>query len=82
MPIIDLRARIPATGRRKTAGYWRVSYKDTNGKIFAATVVGPGSGSGLKLRLPNRIFGSKIIDNVAVMTVRTQTNVYFDRTFA
>ncbi len=75
MPIKDLRARMTTTGRRKTAGKWRVDYRNSKGQSMAATVMGPGSVSGLKLNIESHV-ATRIIDNVPVMTARNQTNVY------
>jgi hypothetical protein len=59
-----------------------VSYRDVNGKRHDAVVVAPGSASGLKLAIWGQGSGNggqrRVIDNVAVATARTQTNVYFN----
>jgi hypothetical protein len=57
-----------------------VSYRDVNGKRHDAVVVAPGSASGLKLAIWGQGNGGqrRVIDNVAIATARTQTNVYFN----
>jgi hypothetical protein len=59
-----------------------VKYRDVNGKTHDAVVVAPGSSSGLKLAIWGQGSGvgeqRRVIDNVALMTSRTQTNVYWN----
>jgi len=68
--------RTPVLTKNKAPG---VIYRGANGRTLAATILGPGSSSGAKLRLGSRIGTGKIVDNVAAGTARTQTNVYFNR---
>jgi hypothetical protein len=79
----NLRARATAkvsTGKGKVvdrAGSVTVSYRDAHGTRHDAIVLGPGSVSGLKLRLPSFGGTNKDIDNVALATGEYQANVYF-----
>lgn len=82
MPTRDERTRATTrAGKNQTAGRQNVSYRDVNGKSQDASVLGPGTGSGLKLRLASRNGNgtAEIVDNVAAATSAKQTNVYFSR---
>jgi len=73
-------ARIPASVGVKLAlgsGRRTVTYRDAAGRRFDAVVMGPGSSSGAKLRVPEKNNG--VFDNVAKATALTQTNVYMTR---
>jgi hypothetical protein len=59
------------------SGSITVSYRDTKGRRHDAVVVGPGTSSGLKLRIRGQGSAIRVIDNVALGTARNQTNVYF-----
>lgn len=61
-------------GRLRTSGRLNVTYRNGAGRTRTALVLGAGSTSGLKLQV-----GDQIIDNVALATSRTQTNVYHSR---
>jgi hypothetical protein len=60
-----------------------VKYRDAQGKSHNAIVLGQGTASGLKLRLPHVTTGgalggsSQIIDNVPAATGQKDTNAYF-----
>jgi hypothetical protein len=58
------------------AGYRVVRYRDAKGTYRNARVLGQGGSSGLKL-LIDAGPGRRIVDNVALGTADTQTNVYF-----
>lgn len=82
MPVRDERTRATTrVGKHQTTGRMNVIYRDTKGNSALAAVVGPGTGSGLKLRIGSRNGGSvgKVVDNVAAATTPKQTNVYFAR---
>jgi hypothetical protein len=68
--------RIPVLNKKKGTN---VTYRGANGRTLSATIIGPGSSSGAKLALRSRIGTGKIVDNVALATSRTQTNVYYNR---
>jgi hypothetical protein len=55
------------------SGKVNVRYRDAKGTTRQAIVVGPGTTSGLKIRV--RFVG--IFDNVPLATSPNQTNVYF-----
>lgn len=82
MPHRDVRVQAAAkAGKLPTAGRMNVIYRGSDGGSRAATVIGPGSVSGLKLRIGSRM-GTTLpdtIDNVAAATAAKQTNVYFSR---
>jgi len=82
MSLNDHRTKVAArgNGRMNTSGYRHVEYRDAKGKTLAATVIGPGTSSGLKLNIDTAGNNTRIIDNVAAATSLKQTNVYFSRT--
>lgn len=81
MALNNHRTRTAATGngRRQTSGKYHVEYRDVDGSTLAATVLGPGTSSGLKLNIDSHV-NTRIIDNVAAATGLKQTGVYFSRT--
>lgn len=81
MAVNDHRSRTVATGngRRQTSGKYHVDYRDIDGYLVAATVLGPGTSSGLKLNIDSHV-NTRIVDNVPAATSAKQTNVYFSRT--
>jgi hypothetical protein len=81
MPTSDRRTVMTARvkGRRATSGKYHVEYRDGKGTTLAATVLGPGTVSGLKLNIDTSGGNTRIIDNVAAATGLKQTNVYFLR---
>jgi len=87
MAIKDLRNRssitsgvsgAAATGKGMVdQGHVEVVYRDTKGRSVRALVMGPGSASGLKLKIFNRLL-PVVVDNVPAATGVKQTNVYFN----
>lgn len=57
---------------RDTSGWRTVVYRDANGNSWDAVIVGPGSGSGYKIRLTSD--ANRIVDNVAKATATHGTN--------
>jgi hypothetical protein len=78
MPHEDKRTISTADKGKTGAGLRTVTYRDAKGMKKDAVVLGQGTASGLKLRLTSD--QNRVVDNVALMTVRTQTNVYIART--
>jgi len=81
MPLKDHRTRISTVatkGRLPTSGRYHVEYRDVSGKKLSATVIGPGTSSGLKLNIDTHV-NTRIIDNVPAATSLKSTNAYFSR---
>lgn len=68
MPIFSLRG-LPA----KDQGNRVVGFRDGNGKMRSAYMIGDGSVSGIKLK-----WGNTIVDNVPLATTVKSTGAYFD----
>jgi hypothetical protein len=81
MPLVAQRGDFTAspTKYRNGGGYSMVTYRKPTGGTISARVLGPGTASGLKLRLEGVRTLAGIVDNVAVATSRTQTGVYLNR---
>jgi hypothetical protein len=86
MPLQDLRTKATAqNGKMKTAGRMRVMYRNAAGKTQDAVVVGPGTGSGLKIviRVPATVAagasGNQVLDNVPAATTVKQLSAYTAR---
>jgi hypothetical protein len=78
MALVDRRAKAQVSaGKHKTSGRMAVTYVDAKRRTRAATVLGPGTSSGLKLQLAD--IGRTILDNVPAATTRTSTNCYVSR---
>ena len=70
---------------KTSSGRRTVSYRMPSGRTKNATVLGQGTGSGLKLLIPGGTdavsgrTGARVVDNVAAATTMKQTGVYFSR---
>jgi hypothetical protein len=79
MPKTDQRAKALTTaGKMKTAGRMNVIYYDAIGRSRAATVLGGGTASGLKLRVQSGTT-DLIIDNVPLANSKRQPGTYDHR---
>jgi hypothetical protein len=78
MPLKDKRTEVATHLQYASSGNRAVHYRDTKGHTFIATVLGPGTSSGLKLKLDayNTV---TVKDNVAAATTVKSTNAYFTR---
>lgn len=84
MPHRDDRTKATASaGKHRTSGRLNVTYRNAAGKTFQAVVVGPGTGSGLllKLRFPANAFtaGVTTLDNVPAATTPKTNSAYISR---
>jgi hypothetical protein len=71
----------PAIDKRPNSGRRTVVYRRTSGKTEEALVIGPGTNSGVKLRLVSRR-PKVVVDDVAKATAMKgagSTGVYFTR---
>lgn len=77
MPCKDERTKATARGgKHPTSGRINVTYIDTLGRSRRATVTGPGTTSGLKLRVGVH---RRLVDNVPAATALNSTNCYVSR---
>lgn len=82
MPCADKRTRVAnvaVKGRMATSGRMHATYRDVRGNTLAATVLGPGSVSGLKLNIDTHGGGTRILDNVPAATGLKQVGRYHIR---
>lgn len=79
MPSKDERTRTVArSGKHPTSGRINVIYVNGKRGTQRAVVLGPGSTSGLKLRVGQGL-ARRIVDNVPAATSRTSVNCYVSR---
>jgi hypothetical protein len=82
MPLVAARGDFTAspTKFRNGGGYTSVTYRKPTGQFVSARIIGPGTASGIKIRLEGTGAPAvRILDNVALMTAKTQTGVYLNR---
>lgn len=68
----------PDKPSRKGGGPKTVVYRDAKGRTHDAKVLGPGTGSGLKLELTSRL-DRPVLDNVPLATTTKSTGSYHHR---